>query len=421
MGRWGVGLGLWLTLVGCQPSNEDTGSGPSEAPTQPEPGSDPSVPASGTVPTHGGTVPTEGGTLPTDSALEGAPSLAPAACVPWPGTTPPRRGMACEVRSTYGSPLRPYAFEVSRYDSDGHLLEKRAMLSEILTYSVETHTWVDGLEVHRLVDNVQWHGSEEREWTYDSQRRIQQLRVIKKAAQASPVTTVYRYTYAPDGLLERIDSSFAEQSTGWTVYHHDAAGSVESILSEPGCDRDMAPCETFTYYPNGRPHTVGRYAGIFWSTTDTYDERGQLVATRLVDFDTMLDSTRSYDAAGRVTRIWEKGGVNYSSHETVTTFVHDSEGRRVLERTAEDAVTQGGPAQAVPDRYTSKRVTHRLTYICGTKLVWLDEWDSNEDGVPDAWRTHERDSTGRLLHEQYSGTPGMDDGPIRQDFVYDCH
>ncbi|MFL5349032.1 MAG: hypothetical protein ACJ8AT_29890 [Hyalangium sp.] len=98
--------------------------------------------------------------------------------------------------------------------------------------------------------------------------------------QASPETTVYRYIYAPDGLLARIDSSIAEQSTGWTVYHYDAAGSVESIHSEPGCGRDIARCESFTYYPNGQPHTVERYADTFWSTTDTYDERGRLVAHR---------------------------------------------------------------------------------------------------------------------------------------------
>ncbi|ATB34988.1 hypothetical protein CYFUS_000400 [Cystobacter fuscus] len=38
----------------------------------------------------------------------------------------------------------------------------------------------------------------------------------------------------------------------------------------------------------------------------------------------------------------------------------------------------------------------------------------------DARRTHERDAQGRLVHEEYSGTPGLDDGPVRRDFKYDC-
>lgn len=326
--------------------------------------------------------------------------------------------MTCQVRSLYGYPLRPYEFEVRRYDSDGHLLERRAMLTETIPYAVETHTWVDGLEVHRFLNDVDTPWSEEREWTYDSQRRLQQVRVVEQAMQERPETKVYRYTYSPEGRLARIDGTIGDQPTSWTVYQYDEAGRLQSLHSEPGCDRDIARCENYTYFPNGRIHTVERYSGGFWALAETYNEQGRQVASTESGYDLMIKTTRSYDAAGRVTRLWEEGGMNTESHKMITTSVYDSEGRLVLERTGKDQVIQtltGEPAQ-----YSYTRVTHRLTYICGTQIVWLDEWDTNEDGVPDASRTHERDATGRLIHERYSGTPRVDDGPLQQDFLYDC-
>lgn len=45
---------------------------------------------------------------------------------------------------------------------------------------------------------------------------------------------------------------------------------------------------------------------------------------------------------------------------------------------------------------------------------------ANEDGVVDARRTHERDATGRLVRERYSGTPRLDKEPVRRDFIYEC-
>jgi hypothetical protein len=107
-------------------------------------------------------------------------------------------------------------------------------------------------------------------------------------------------------------------------------------------------------------------------------------------------------------------------YDALTTTFYDPAGLR--ERFAEDQTALDPCTRGVcgPDIRTHRRVTRRTTFLCGTSIIALDEWDSNEDGVVDAQRTHERDATGRLVHERYSGTPGLDEGPVRRDFLYDC-
>jgi hypothetical protein len=114
----------------------------------------------------------------------------------------------------------------------------------------------------------------------------------------------------------------------------------------------------------------------------------------------------------------------FTRYDQVTTSVrrtsYDAAGRR--ERLAEelaDYVCGIRLPGCQPER-SYVYVTRRTTFFCGTQIVALDEWDSDLDGVVDATRTHERDDAGRLVHEVYSGTPGLDDGPVLRDFTYTC-
>jgi YD repeat-containing protein len=450
MGRlgWVLGLGLCVALMGCEASHEKTPPSDSEARTQPPPGEAsppapdderPSVPDGGTPSTDGGspstdggTPPTDGGTPPTDggtpspdggtpgsgSALEGVPSLAPAACIPWTQTAPPQEATACDIWDEYSPRQHAYSRLRSLYDANGHLLESRAFLSDGTPYLVETHTWANGLEVSSRVEAPQEGWWNETHWTYDAQRRVQQ----HTDTSSSDSPREHRYNYDSNGRLERMDHLVDGTQEGASFYLYNAMGLLQSIESEPHCDRYLSLCERFTYWPNGQLRSATRNNSLFWELTEHHDAHGRLIDSNWSDFDTLGSSTRAYDAAGHLTRLWEKVGVYNRDREALTTFVYDSSGLLQLQRFAQDSVTHAGPTNPeAPDVFTHQRVTRRVTYLCGTPFIALEEWDSNEDGVPDARRIYERDATGRLVHEEYSGTPDLDDGPVRRDLHYDCH
>jgi YD repeat-containing protein len=313
---------------------------------------------------------------------------------------------------------QPYSRQRSLYDADGHLLESRSFLPDGALYRVETYTWANGLEVSSRVETPQDGGWNETHWTYDAQRRGQQ----RTDTGSNVSSREHRYTYDSNGRLEQIDHLLDGTPQGASFYQYNAAGLLESIESQPPCDRDLTPCARFTYWPNGQLRSAARSNSLFWELTEHHDNHGRLIDSNWSDFDTLGSSTRAYDAAGHLTRLWEKVGVYNHHREAITTFVYDSSGLLQLQRFAQDTVTYAGPTTPdAPPVFTHQRVTRRITYLCGTPLVGLEEWDSDEDGVPDARRTYERDATGRLVHEEYSGTPRLDDGPVRRDFHYDCH
>ncbi|MFL5355133.1 hypothetical protein [Archangium sp.] len=314
---------------------------------------------------------------------------------------------------------RPYSYarQRSHYDADGHLLESRSFLSDGTPYRVETHTWAKGLEVSSRVEAPQDAWWNETHWTYDSQHRVQQ----RTDTGSSLSNRVHRYNYDSKGRIEWVEHLADGTPEGASFYQYNAAGLLESIESQPPCDRDLFPCARFIYRPNGQLRSAVRNNSLFWELAENYDSQGRLIDSHWSDFDTLGSSTRAYDAAGHLTRLWEKVGVYNRDREAITTFVYDSSGLLQVQRFAQDSVTHAGPAEPdAPPVFTHQRVTRRVTYLCGTSLVALEEWDSDEDGVPDARRTYERDATGRLVHEEYSGTPGLDDGPTRRDLHYDC-
>lgn len=422
MGRnsWVLRLGLCVALSGCGASHEKAPPSGLEARTPPPP-EDPSPPSSDDarppVPDDG-TPSTGGGPPASSSALDGAPSLPPAACIPWTRAAPPQEATACEVLDDYAPRQSPYSRQRSRYDADGQLLEASSFLSDGTPYRVETHTWDKGLEVSSRVETPQDAGWRETHWTYDARRRVQ----LRTDSGSNVSSREYRYNYDAKGHLERIDHLLDGTHEGASFYQYNAAGLLASIESQPPCDRDLTPCARFTYWPTGQLRSATRNNSLFWEQTEHYDDQGRLLDSHWSDFDTLGSSTRAYDAAGHLTRLWEKVGIYNRNRESITTFVYDSSGLLQLQRFAQDSVTYAGPAAPdAPPVSTHQRVTRRITYFCGTSLVALEEWDSNEDGVPDARRTYERDATGRRVHEEYSGTPGLDDGPTHRDLHYDCH
>ncbi|HZI07532.1 MAG TPA: RHS repeat domain-containing protein, partial [Archangium sp.] len=228
------------------------------------------------------------------------------------------------------------------------------------------------------------------------------------------------YSYDAAGRLERVTRSGGGQEET-TVYRYDEAGRVLSIDSGDACDRDLALCERYTYWPNGQPRQISRWSGYYWSMDERYDESGRLSSRSWGDYDVGGEDLYTYDAAGRLSRYWVKDGRYIFNREAITTSVYDSRGLLQLQRYAEDNVTGTPPVgEPRPEVFGHIRLTRRVSYICGTQIVALDEWDSDEDGVVDARRTHERDATGRLVRERYSGTPRLDKEPIRRDFSYEC-
>lgn len=320
----------------------------------------------------------------------------------------------------YRDPLQ--ALRRARYDADGHLLEQRSFRADGTLSRVETHTWATGHETLSRLENLEDASWRQTEWTYDAQGQLQQR---KDTDSAHTETTVYQYHDDGSGRLASIIRFTDGLQDNTTIYQYTPAGVLESIDSTPHCDTSIALCERYVYRPNGgKLRLVTRNNSSYWNQQDTYDALGRLIHSTWADYDVIGESTRAYDATGRLTRSWEKSGRGYNDKEAVTTSVYDAQGLLQLERFAEDAVAHPAPGSAdpsAPDVLTHTRVTRRLSYLCGTSTLALEEWDSDEDGIPDARRTYERDDAGRLVHEEYSGVPGLDDGPLRRDYSYDCH
>ncbi|MFY0581495.1 hypothetical protein ACN28S_51035 [Cystobacter fuscus] len=350
------------------------------------------------------------------STLEAEPSLPAPACIPWPYASPPVQATACEVSSVLADGRGQHA----RYDADSRLLELRTNDASGATLSVETHTWWDGLELRSRVDHAG--GTfEQTDWTYDEQRRLL-MRVTQGVRSSST-----EYEYNDQGGLYCITTRNDSDSrlNYWSEYSYDQQGRLTGIDTSGwyGCGSGEQRCASLSYWPNGQLKRHQWYTGYYQAYADEYNERGQLISSSWDNGtgECSSESTRAYDTAGRALRLREHRQCPGRVEERLTTTVHDPGGWR--ERFAEDIfhykVCTGeacGPTQL----FSTRRITHRARFICGTSIVALDEWDMNEDGVVDARRTHERDSTGRLVHEEYSGTPGLDDGPVRRDFNYDC-
>lgn len=418
-GAWVLGLGLCIVLAGCGSSNPQPHVPPEQdAQTPPPEVETPPVTDGGTPPPASEDPPTDAGTPPPPSALEGAPTLAPAACMPWTGAAPPQRATACEVVAEYEDPSKAFTLQRSRYDSDGHLLEQHSFRADGTLYSVETHTWTDGRETFQRLENRASASWQQTEWAYDSKGRVRE-RADSDSARSERL--VYQYHYGSSDQLESILRLVDGAQDNTTLYEYNPAGQLTSIDSTPSCSRHISLCEQYAYRANGKLRSVSRSGSRFWKQRDNYDMSGRITDSSWSSVDELGDSTRAYDRAGRLTRLWVKQWVGNRGSEAITTSTYDANGLLQLERFAEDAVLRAPPNDpTAPEVFTHTRVTRRITYICGTQLPWLEEWDGNEDGVPDARRTYERDASGRLVREEYSGTPGLDDGPVRRAFRYDC-
>ncbi|WP_157774914.1 hypothetical protein [Melittangium boletus] len=347
--------------------------------------------------------------------LEGEPSLPPRACIPWISTVPPLEATACGVTSVFAHGTSQRA----RYDADNRLLELRTYDAVGALASVETHTWWEDLELRGRVDYADGR-FEQTEWTYDAWRRL--LSRVTTGSSRSSAKSL-EFTYDAQG---RVDEVFGAYNTFelWSQYAYDAQGRLVSINTEGVmCGGGETRCATLSYWPDGQLKRHAWIEGRYNSYVDEYSALGQLIHSTWEFTDSRGESTRAYDAAGRQIRLREDlfAPVSQRAFHSLTTRVHDPGGWR--ERFARDALcyepVEGSGCDPDVDE-THQRLTRRTTLICGTQLVALDEWDSNEDGVVDAHRTHERDSTGRLVREVYSGTAGLDAGPVRRDFQYDC-
>ncbi|MFY0582942.1 hypothetical protein ACN28S_59415 [Cystobacter fuscus] len=416
--------GLCVLLVGCGTTREElppgqdtpvpseptpnnppppTGETPSDTPETPSPR--PTVPQVQPLPPPPGDVP------PVKAGLEGEPTLKPVACVPWTGRVPPKRATACEGTSVFQDGHR----EVARYDADSRLLELRiSNQPDGRGDSLERHTWENGRETFRRIESFGPRGYwNQIEWVYDAEGRLQ-----KRTDTDAYETRVYQYVREKDGRLVRIDRLPVSDRNTPIFYRYNAAGQLVAIDSKPRCNRNVEKCETYTYWPNGKLHeAIGEFSSTEFKSQ--YDDRGYLVEESVDGPGGMSHTVYSHDSAGRQFRLWEKEGRESYGHEFVKTSYYDASGLLLLERFGKDTKRIVDEPNA-PWVTTKVRTTRRLTYLCGTKIVWLDEWDGNEDGVVDARRTHERDDQGRLVHEEYSGMPGLDDGPVRRDFKYDC-
>jgi YD repeat-containing protein len=415
--------GLCAVLVGCGttreelPPGQDTPApsapGTNNPPTGEVPSDTPETPSQEPTVPQVEPLPSPGEVPPVSAGLEGEPTLAPVACVPWTGSVPPQRATACEGTSVFQDGRR----EVARYDAESRLLELRTYRPDGSPDSLERHTWVNGRETFRRIESLRPNGSwTQIEWVYDAAGRLQK----RTDTFSSQEAVVYEHVRDSNGRLERIDRLPTSARNTPIVYRYNAAGQLVAIDSEPNCDRYVARCETFTYWPNGKLREDtwddDGYAGV----TNQYDDRGHLVDESEYAIELNRHTVNSHDKAGRRFRIWEKVGRYVYDHEFINTFYSDASGLLLLERLGKDYTQPSGDSPDSPRVTTRVRTTRRLTYLCGTKIVALDEWDGNEDGVVDARRTHERDAKGRLAHEEYSGTPGLDEGPVRRDFKYEC-
>ncbi len=424
-------LFLWLACGGCGSSTPasqqdvSTGTGQdipmAEAnPGTPHPDSNtddaplnfptPAPVDAGAPPQEGGGPPAgEGGTADGGrvSALEAPPSLPPPTCIPSQHASLPVQAQACAISSVWPDGRR----QMARYDADGRLLELDTKDSAGAPISVETHTWQDGLELRSRITYADGR-FDQTDWTYDAQRRM-----IKRVTQGSRPSTS-EFIYDELGRLEK------EITDGFiTEYVYDALGRLVSI-DDSACGEwpYTRTCSDFTYWDNGQLKSRRQLKGSNLVTLDDYNALGQLIHSNFnagpADF--MTDTWWTFDTAGRVSRIQMRTNRYLGDQARLTTTFHEPDGWR--ERFAED--THGyswcddRPCDLV--RYTYRRITHRASVICGTSILALDEWDSNEDGLVDARRTHERDRAGRLVKEQYSGTPGMDEGPVSRRFDYAC-
>jgi hypothetical protein len=430
--RW-LGWVLWGGLVACGATSQEPPATEPESPAREIPTPDtpvPTEPPASTPPTGetpSGTPdtpsqepsvprvqpsPSPGDVPPVKAGLEGAPTLSPVACVPWTGRVPPQRATACEGTSVFADGHR----EVGRYDKDSRLLELHVYAADGTATRHERHTWENGRETFRRVEQPRDGLWSQSVWLYDAQGHLRERTDTSSWEDA----TVYRYLRDANGRLERIDRLPEGERNTPIVYQYDARGRLERIDSRPNCDMNLARCETFTYWPNGQPREDHWDNDDVSSITHQYDARGQLVDEREGGFESLRHTVRSFDSGGRVFRLWESKGVYVYEHELLDTFFYDASGLLLLERFGKDYTQPSGNSIDDPLVTRFVRTTRRLTYLCGTRIVWLDEWDGDEDGVVDARRTHERDAQGRLVHEQYTGTPGLDSGPVRRDFKYTC-
>ena len=337
-------------------------------------------------------------------------SASPSSAMPM---SAPYRATACGSTAVFADGRT----EKARYDADSHLLELRTTNAAGARVSTETHTWKEGLEQRGQVDYAD--GRFERtEWTYNSQRRL--LKRVKTGWNVYGQNVV-EFTYDSKGRLARATGHLGDTLI-LSDYVYDAQGRLTAINSSDSqgdidCATGENRCARFTYWPNGKlKHEEGSPADMSYYSDD-YNSQGQLIASDVTGSDSYDDFQRAYDASGRLVRLEESFQSTPTGRQALTTTVFDPSGSR--ERFAED-VTHYSSACGDDCPQTHRRVTRRTTVLCQTQIIALDEWDSDENGKVDARRTHERDSTGRLVHEEYSGTPGLDTGPVRRDFRYSC-
>lgn len=397
---------LWLACGGCGSSTPA-----SQQDVSTETGQDITLTEASLATPH-----SDGNMAGAVSAWEAPPSLPEPTCIPSQSPAPPVEAQACAVSTVWADGRS----QLARYDPDGRLLELRTNDSGGALLSVETHLWQNGIERQRRVSYAGG-AFTQTDWSYDEQGRL-----IVRVDQGSQ-HNLTEYEYNDQGLL---GWSYTWSSQGEHVansdYSYDAQGHLTEIASSveigSDCDLEFNRCETRSYWPGGQLRQRHWSRGYNWTFSEDYNELGQLIGSTWANGSggDVSNTTYTYDSAGRVSRSQTWTSKYLGDRAGLTTTVYEPGGWR--ERFAEDShsypLYPEDPSAEVHTYY--QRITHRAHFFCGTSTVALEEWDNNEDGIVDAQRTHERDAMGRRVRERYSGTPGMDEGPVSRDFSYEC-
>jgi hypothetical protein len=326
------------------------------------------------------------------------------ACVPAgedPGLPPPVV-QACAINEFYVGGQLALA---QRFDAEGHLLEKRHLYVDGSFGFSTTHRWQAGLEVYRL--EVQRSGPKtETEWHYTAQGRLERW---LRRHPGVPGEQTQLYVYGSEERLERVDLFHDSTFIGSTSHTYDAEGRLTLVVGD-----NLR--ESRLYHPNG--HLRRRESSRFmWDEFEDYDAEGRRTSFMWCNHSGCHDTDSTYGPGGQLVRTDSASTTGTYSARSVSTWRYDAQGRvSVLWRASNVRSFLASGAE----RDGRTRETLRYTYACGSGLLLLEERDSDEDGVPDGWHTYERDASGRLLRERYSGSFLGPWATEIREYQYDC-
>lgn len=409
-------------------------------------------------------------TLSMSAAEEEGPTLPPAACIPFEGTQLAEE-RACQVSGYDAQGSLAYT---RRLDAQGNVLEERSFAPDGTLNWLITSRWKDGHEVFRRWENTagawtetttrfkgdhpvfrretqsngswtqtvqhwdaegreifrrtstsaglwsemtqRWHGQQERFWRtadssgYWAERQWtlrptgQPERKVERGSQSPEVVSLY--FYSADGRLERIEDSRG----GITVYTYDAQGRVSLV--------DINSGDTlwrYAYHPNGQLSRESREADS-WNMAWEYDPEGRTTYYAWCQHVGCTSTRSTYNPEGLL--VHEQSSSDWSNRFTTSlrTFQYDDEGRL----TVRWHLTQSEDSHTPIPVSTRSALTDRMTYLCGSDRLMLEEQDLDEDGVVDGQHRYERDAQGRRVREQFSGSLQQPGQAVRIEYQYEC-